>query len=58
MTYLAEMVHRRLHLYNKLEYLHGVARLFKELNGHLTYFRGRVVELRQEKPQTPRHRAE
>ena len=53
MTYFAEMIHRRLHLHDKLEHLHGVARLFKELNGHLAYFRRRVIELRQEKPQTP-----
>lgn len=45
MTYLAEMVHRRLHFHNKVEHLHDIARLFKELDGHLAYLRRGIVEL-------------
>lgn len=58
MANVAEMVHRWLHLYNKLEHLHSITRLFKELDGHLAYFRRRVVQLSQKKPQAPRHWAE
>jgi hypothetical protein len=52
-AHITKMIHRRMHLNDKLKDLLGVAGFFKKFNSQLANFRSRIVELRDEQPQSP-----